>query len=96
MKFRSLATTGLVFAVVALSASQAQAAAPRLRDICQADFQKLCPTAKPARGAVMRCVKARLGDISAECKAAVTAAQEKTAARKAARLAAAKSPSSNH
>jgi hypothetical protein len=96
MKFHSLATVGLVLAALAFSASQAQAAAPSVRDICQADFQKLCPTAKPARGAVMRCVKTRLGDVSTDCKAAVTAAQEKTAARKASRLAAAKSPSSNH
>ena len=38
-------------------------------------------------------VKTRLDDVSADCKSAVTAAKEKSAARKAARLAAAQSQS---
>jgi hypothetical protein len=79
--------------MLALSATSVPAAAPKVRDICLADFQKFCPTAKLIRGAVMRCVKTRLDDVSADCKSAVTAAREKSAARKAARLAAAQSQS---
>jgi hypothetical protein len=39
----------------------------------------------------MRCVKTRLDAVSADCRSAVSAAQQKSAARKAARLAAAQS-----
>ncbi|HEY5070937.1 MAG TPA: cysteine rich repeat-containing protein [Caulobacteraceae bacterium] len=89
----NLARVGLALILLASSAVGAQAAAPQVRNICQADFQKLCPAAKPGRGAVMRCVKTRLSDVTADCKSAVTAAQERSAQRKAAKLAAAQTRS---
>jgi hypothetical protein len=91
MKLHILAKTGLAIVLLASSASAGRAAAPKVRDICLADFQKLCPASKLVRGAVMRCVKTRLDAVSADCRSAVSAAQQKSAARKAARLAAAQS-----
>ncbi|MEO8812968.1 MAG: hypothetical protein ABI376_08675 [Caulobacteraceae bacterium] len=91
MTQRNLTRMSLValFSFVCAGAAVAAPAGPPVSQVCQADFQKLCPDAKVVRGAVMRCVKVRLNDVSAECGAAVKAAQEKNAARKAAKLAAA-------
>jgi hypothetical protein len=93
MNIRTSLSAALALVLLASVGAQAKTAAPKVRDICLADFQKLCPTAKLARGSVMRCVKTRLDDVSPDCRAAVTAAKDKNAARKAAKLAAAQ-PSS--
>ena len=83
-----------LFASVAVAAGlivagNAQAAASKVKLACQADFQKLCSAeaATAKRGAVMRCVKTRLDQVSPDCQTAVKAAQARTAARKAARAA---------
>ncbi|HEV2364757.1 MAG TPA: hypothetical protein VGS12_11240 [Caulobacteraceae bacterium] len=84
MKIRTL-VSALLATGLALGGSTALAKGASVKTICQADFQKLCPTATPNRGAVMRCVKTRLDQVSAECKTAVQAAQAKNASRRAAR-----------
>ena len=89
MNIRTTLSAGLALVLMASVTTGANAAAPKVRDICLADFQKLCPSAKLARGSVMRCVKTRLDDVSPGCRTAVTAAKEKSAARKVAKLAAA-------
>ena len=90
---RKLLISTLAITVMASGALGVQAAPSKVHDLCLTDSQKLCPDAKPGRGSVMRCVKTRLDAVSAECKTAVTAAQERNAQRKAAKLAAAKSGS---
>jgi hypothetical protein len=85
MELRLFAAAGLAAGLIV--AGSAQAAASKVTLACQADFQKLCPTATAKRGAVMRCVKARVDQVSSDCQTAVKAAQERTAARKAARAA---------
>jgi hypothetical protein len=79
----------VVVAAGFIAAGSAQAAASKVKLACQADFQKLCSTEAAAakRGAVMRCVKTRLDQVSPDCQTAVKAAQARTAARKAARAA---------
>ncbi len=86
MQFRSFAAVVLAAGLVV--GGSADAATSKVKLACQADFQKLCATASASkRGAVMRCVKTRLDQVSPDCQSAVKSAQAKTAARKAAKAA---------
>ncbi|HEY5106096.1 MAG TPA: hypothetical protein VII73_04890 [Caulobacteraceae bacterium] len=87
MQLRSIAAVVLAAGLVV--AGNAQAAASKVKLACETDFQKLCASASDGtkRGAVMRCVKTRLDQVSPDCQTAVKAAQAQTAARKAARTA---------
>lgn len=43
-----------------------------LREACAADFQKVCPDAKPGPGGGLReCVRAHFSDLSDGCKSAI-------------------------
>jgi len=87
MELRSMAF--VVMAAGLIVAGSAQGAPSKVKLACQVDFQKLCSAdaASAKRGAVMRCVKTRLDQVSPDCQTAVKAAQARTVARKAARAA---------
>jgi hypothetical protein len=67
------------------AAGQANAAKPRVNDVCQADFHKLCPDQAAGRGVVIRCARAHLSAVSPDCKSAVDTADALNAARRAAK-----------
>ncbi|MHB8528978.1 MAG: hypothetical protein ACYC8V_05625 [Caulobacteraceae bacterium] len=90
MHHRSSLLAGLTAGL--LLAGVASAAPSKVAVVCKADFAKLCPTATAVRGAVMRCVKTRLAEVSPDCKSAVETAQARNAARKAAKAAARSAP----
>ncbi len=75
-----------VSALVLAAASQAGAASkPKANEICLADFHKLCPTEELGRGKVIRCARAHIDGVSADCKSAVAAADAVNQARRAAK-----------
>jgi hypothetical protein len=75
-----------VSALVLIAAGQAGAASkPRVGEICLADFHKLCPTEELGRGKVIRCARAHIDGVSADCKSAVAAADAVNQARRAAK-----------
>jgi hypothetical protein len=75
-----------VSALVLIAAGQAGAASkPKVAEICLADFHKLCPTEELGRGKVIRCARAHIDGVSAECKSAVAAADAVNQARRAAK-----------
>ena len=75
-----------VSALALAAASQAGAAPkPRVGQICLADFHKLCPTEELGRGKVIRCARAHIDGVSADCKSAVAAADAVNQARRAAK-----------
>jgi len=85
MKRHRIASTAMIVAALAFGAANAQPPAPKLRDACQADFQRLCPGVAPGHGAVRQCLKGHLDTVSPDCKSAVAAAREAAKARRAAR-----------
>jgi hypothetical protein len=83
-----LRTTIVAFSALAIFAAGAQARGtpkPKVNDVCQADFHKFCPSEEPGRGVVIRCARAHLDQVSANCKSAVDTANALNAARKAAK-----------
>ncbi len=56
----------------------------QLRQVCAADFQKLCPDATPGHGAIAQCVKGHIQELSPDCKSALMARREAMRERKAA------------
>ncbi len=86
-----LRTAGVLATCLAASAAAAQtepAPMPKLRQVCAADFQRLCPDVTPGHGAVAQCVKGHLQELSPDCKSAVMARREANRERKAAMAAA--------
>lgn len=80
-----LRATAALAACLAAGAAAAQAPpAPRLRQVCAADFQKLCPGVVPGHGAVAQCFKGHVQELSPDCKSALMARREANRARKAA------------
>lgn len=43
----------------------------KLMATCAPDHEKLCPDEKPGNGEVMRCLKKRVSELSADCKDAI-------------------------
>ena len=79
----------LQYAIAAVAllafAGQANAAKPKVNDVCQADFHKLCPDETPGRGVVIRCARTHLSAVSPDCKSAVEAADAVNVARRTAK-----------
>jgi hypothetical protein len=71
--YRSIAA-GLALALVAgaVSAQPTPRPGAAMRQACMADFQKVCPDAKPGPGGGLRdCIVAHFADLSAPCKDAI-------------------------
>jgi hypothetical protein len=83
MSLRSL--TIVVSAVVLVAGPAFAAPKPRVNQICLADFHKLCPSEELGRGKVIRCARAHIDGVSADCKTAVAAADAVNQARRAAK-----------
>ena len=81
-----LRTAGALAACLAAGAAAAQTPPPmpKLRQVCAADFQKLCPDVTPGHGAVAQCVKGHVQELSPDCKSALMARREAMRERKAA------------
>jgi hypothetical protein len=81
-----LRTAGALAACLAAGAGAAQTPppTPKLRQICAADFQKLCPNVTPGHGALAQCVRGHVQELSSDCKSALMARREAMRARKAA------------
>jgi hypothetical protein len=81
-----------------LVGGQAFAAAKlKVNEVCLADFHKFCPDDELGRGKVIRCARAHLDNVTADCKSAVAAANasnEKKREAKAAKRGGAKTASS--
>jgi hypothetical protein len=68
-------TLGAAIALASVAFAQPQGADPR--QVCAADFQKLCPDAKPGPGGGLReCVQAHFNDLSDPCKQAILAMRQ--------------------
>jgi hypothetical protein len=88
MKHRPLASFALAAALLAAGASAAQVSgAPRPGRICRPDVQRLCPNVTPGHGAVMRCLRGRMAEVSADCKSALMDARAAHRAKRAAEAA---------
>jgi hypothetical protein len=81
-----LRTAGALVACLAAGAAAAQTppAMPKLREVCAADFLKLCPDVTPGHGAVAQCVKGHVQELSPDCRSALMARREAMRERKAA------------
>jgi hypothetical protein len=81
-----LRTTAALAACLAAGAAAAQTPPPmpKLREVCAADFQKLCPGVTPGHGAVAQCVRGHVQELSPDCKSALMARREAMRERKAA------------
>ncbi len=80
-----LRTAAALAACLAAGAAAAQTPpTPRLREVCAADFQKLCPGVTPGHGAVAQCVRGHVQELSPDCKSALMARREAMRERKAA------------
>jgi hypothetical protein len=82
-----LRNAGVLAACLAAGAAMAQTPPepmPKLRQICAADFQKLCPGVTPGHGAVAQCVRGHVQELSPDCKSALMARREAMRERKAA------------
>ncbi len=80
-------------AMLSLFASTAVSAqgAPKVKQLCMADVQRMCPNATPGHGMIMQCFKGRMSEVSPDCKSAIEAMKAQRAARKAAQAQAAQS-----
>ena len=81
-------STVVAISILAMAAAGAQARGtpkPKVNDVCQADFRKFCPSEEPGRGVVIRCARAHIDSVSAECKSAVDIANAANAAKRAAK-----------
>ncbi len=82
--------TRTAFAIAACLAAGAAAAQtppapmPKLREVCAADVQKLCPDVTPGHGAVAQCVRGHVQELSPDCKSALMARREAMRERRAA------------
>ena len=85
MTRHTIAAAAMALAAVAFGTANAQAPAPKVKDACQADFQRLCPGVAPGHGAIRQCLKGHLDTVSPDCRSAVAAAREAATARRAAR-----------
>ena len=74
----------LALTVLAGTASAQTTPLPKLRAVCAADFEKLCPDVKPGHGAVAQCFKGHTQELSPDCKAALMAHREAARAKRAA------------
>jgi hypothetical protein len=75
MKYRIVMASvfASALAVASVAAAQPQGGADP-RQVCAADFQKLCPDAKPGPGGGLReCVTAHFSELSDPCKQAIMA-----------------------
>jgi len=73
MKQPLFAAAAVVASLALAGGALAQPAAGGGRAACMADFQKLCPNAKPGPGGGMReCVRSNWDHLSDACKAAIT------------------------
>ena len=81
-----LRTVGVIAACLAGGGAVAQTppAMPKVREVCAADFQKLCPDATPGHGAIAQCVRGHVQELSPDCKSALMARREAMRQRKAA------------
>jgi hypothetical protein len=70
-------------AVLAAGAEARGTPKPKVNDVCQADFHKYCPSEQPGRGVVIRCARAHIDSVSADCKSAVDIANAANAAKRA-------------
>jgi hypothetical protein len=83
-----LRITVVAISALAVAAAGAQARGtpkPKVNDVCQADFHKYCPSEQAGRGVVIRCARAHIDSVSAECKSAVDIANASNAAKRAAK-----------
>jgi hypothetical protein len=78
MTHRILMTCAAAAALTLASVAWAQPQqAPDPRQACAADFQKLCPDAKPGPGGGLReCVTAHFNELSDPCKQAIMAMRQ--------------------
>ncbi len=82
-----LRTVGVLVTCLAACAAAAQTPPPamaKMRQVCAADIQKLCPDIVPGHGAVAQCFKGHVQELSPDCKSALIAHREANRARKAA------------
>jgi len=89
MKFHTLVCLATAASLLAAGGVVAQ---PKVKAACAADVQKMCPSATPGRGYVMRCLKGRMSEASPGCQSAMQAAKAMRAQRKAAAAAAQPAP----
>jgi hypothetical protein len=97
MIFRSSVIAISALALLAAGAQARGTPKPKVNDVCQADFHKFCPSQEAGRGVVIRCARAHIDSVSAECKSAVDMANASNAAKRAAKTskrASAKKPAS--
>lgn len=74
----------LIVPILALAAAPASADAPKPREACRADVERLCAGIKPGDGRIAQCFKEHRSEISEACRAAV---KERRAASKERRAA---------
>jgi len=69
MTLTRLATAVLATALFAgVASAQSAAESDEVRQVCAADFQKVCPDAKPGHGALKACAKAHFMSFSTPCR----------------------------
>jgi hypothetical protein len=44
---------------------------PEVRQLCEADYRRLCPTVVPGGGRILRCLLDNDSDLSSACRAAL-------------------------
>lgn len=75
MTLSRLSATAVALALFAAGAALADqpVSAAEVREICAADFQKVCPDAKPGNGALKACAKSHFMRFAYPCRRALKA-----------------------
>lgn len=60
-----------VFVILAARAASAQQPSPAVREVCAADYHRLCPTVVPGGGRILRCLLDNDKDLSSKCRVAL-------------------------
>jgi len=81
LSFVFVFTAGAAPAQVPASPPQASPGALRIREMCLGDIRRFCPDVQPGGGAIARCLRDHLSEVSLDCRTALAAARAQARAR---------------
>lgn len=61
----------LAVAIILAASARAAQPSPQVRQLCEADYHRLCPTIVPGGSRILRCLLDNDKDLSSACRAAL-------------------------